>query len=154
MKLGWPWWPWDILSTEPWWRHQMETFSAFLMLCEGNPPITDGFPSQGQWCGALMFSLICTWPNGWDAGDLRRHRAHSGIISMILIKIIIWSIEFSLLLAWTSCLQPVEMVLESTAIFYRWNKKHAPTYFTIKYRIWIWITIAINRHFRYLTWGS
>ena len=29
-----------------WWRHQMKTFSALLALCEGNPPVTDGFPSQ------------------------------------------------------------------------------------------------------------
>ena len=29
-----------------WWRHQMETFSALLALCEGNPPVTGGFPSQ------------------------------------------------------------------------------------------------------------
>ena len=35
---------------------------------------------KGQWRGALMFSLICAWINGWvnnhEAGDLRRHRAH------------------------------------------------------------------------------
>ena len=29
----------------PWWRYQMETFSASLAICEGNPPVTDGFPS-------------------------------------------------------------------------------------------------------------
>ena len=33
-----------------------------------------------QWRGALMFSLIWAWLNGWvnnrEAGDLRRHRAH------------------------------------------------------------------------------
>ena len=29
-----------------WWRHQMETFPALLALCEGNPPVTGGFPSQ------------------------------------------------------------------------------------------------------------
>ena len=29
-----------------WWRHQMETFSAWLALCEANPPVTGGFPSQ------------------------------------------------------------------------------------------------------------
>ena len=29
-----------------WWRHQIETFSALLPLCEGNPPFTGGFPSQ------------------------------------------------------------------------------------------------------------
>ena len=37
-------------------------------------------PHKGQWRGALMFSLICAWTNGWanngDASDLRRHRAH------------------------------------------------------------------------------
>ena len=38
-------------------------------------------PHKGQWRGALMFSFICAWINGWainrDAGDSRRHRAHS-----------------------------------------------------------------------------
>ena len=29
-----------------WWRYQMETFSALLAHCEGNPPVTGGFPSQ------------------------------------------------------------------------------------------------------------
>ena len=29
-----------------WWRHQMETFSAFLALCAGNSPVTGEFPSQ------------------------------------------------------------------------------------------------------------
>ena len=29
-----------------WWRLQMETFSASLALCEGNPPVTGGFPAQ------------------------------------------------------------------------------------------------------------
>ena len=35
---------------------------------------------KGQWRGALMFSLICVWINGWvnnlEAGDLRRYHAH------------------------------------------------------------------------------
>ena len=37
-------------------------------------------PHKGQWRGALMFSLIYVWINGWvnncEAGDLRRYRAH------------------------------------------------------------------------------
>ena len=37
-------------------------------------------PHKGQWRGALMFSLICAWTNGFAnnryASDLRRHRAH------------------------------------------------------------------------------
>ena len=45
-------------------------------------------PHKGQWCGDLMFRLFCAWINGWannrEAGDLRRHRAHYGIIVMAL----------------------------------------------------------------------
>ena len=41
---------------------------------------------KGQWRGALMFSLICIWINGWvnnrEAGDLRRYRAHYDVIVM------------------------------------------------------------------------
>ena len=39
---------------------------------------------KGQWRGALMFSLICVWINGWvnnrEAGYLRRYRAHFDVI--------------------------------------------------------------------------
>ena len=42
---------------------------------------------QGQWRGALMFSLICVWINGWvnkrEAGDLRRHCTHYDVIVMM-----------------------------------------------------------------------
>ena len=35
---------------------------------------------KGQWREEFIFSLICTWTNGWannrGAGDLRRYRAH------------------------------------------------------------------------------
>ena len=33
-------------SCNPWWRHQMETFSALLALCVGNSPVTGEFPAQ------------------------------------------------------------------------------------------------------------
>ena len=43
-------------------------------------------PHKGQWRGALMFSLICVWKNGWvnkhEAGDLRRYRAHYDVTVM------------------------------------------------------------------------
>ena len=45
-------------------------------------------PHKGQWCRALMFSLICAWINAWvknrEPGDLRRHHTHYGIIVMYL----------------------------------------------------------------------
>ena len=44
-------------------------------------------PHKGQWRGALMFSLICVWTNGWvnnrDAGDLKRHRANCDVTVII-----------------------------------------------------------------------
>ena len=30
----------------PWWRHQMETFSALLALCAGNSSVSGEFPAQ------------------------------------------------------------------------------------------------------------
>ena len=33
-------------TRKSWWRHQMETFSALLALCEGNSPVTGEFSSQ------------------------------------------------------------------------------------------------------------
>ena len=69
-----------------WWRHQMETFSVLLAICAGNSPVPVNSPHKGQWRGALMFSLICVWINGWvnyrEAGDLRRYRAHYDVIVM------------------------------------------------------------------------
>ena len=44
-------------------------------------------PHKGQWRGALMFSLICTWTNVWvnnrHAGDLRRYGAHYDVIEVL-----------------------------------------------------------------------
>ena len=43
-------------------------------------------PHKGQWCGPLMFTLICVWINDWvnnrEAGDLRRYRAHYDVTVM------------------------------------------------------------------------
>ena len=69
-----------IQNGKPWWRHQIEQFSALLALCAGNSPVPVNSPHKGQWRGALMFSFICAWINDWvnnrEAGDLRRHRGH------------------------------------------------------------------------------
>ena len=83
----------DLIRT---WCHQMDTFSVHDVIkwkhCLGYWPFVQGIhspvisPHKGQWRGALMFSLICTWINVWvnneDASDLRRHCAHHGITVM------------------------------------------------------------------------
>ena len=33
-------------DTSPWWCHQMEIFSALLVICEGNSPVPGEFPAQ------------------------------------------------------------------------------------------------------------
>ena len=42
--------PWsefrNVLIQNPWWRHQMETFSALLAICAGNSPVPGEFPAQ------------------------------------------------------------------------------------------------------------
>ena len=65
-----------------WWRHQM----ALLAFVRGIHQSPVNSPHKGQWRGALIFSLICVWLNGWvnnrEAGDLRRYRAHNYVIVM------------------------------------------------------------------------
>ena len=62
------------------------------------PPVN--FPHKGQWLGALMFSFICAWINGWvsnrEAGDLRRHRAHYDVTVMLLNDVLPFT-----MLSWT-----------------------------------------------------
>ena len=53
-------------------------------------------PQKGQWRGALMFSLICVWINGWannrEAGDLRRYCAHYDVTVMkVFSETLPWS---------------------------------------------------------------
>ena len=49
IRLG-SWLPRNVvprhLWANPWWRHQMETFSALLALCAGNSPVIGEFPAQ------------------------------------------------------------------------------------------------------------
>ena len=76
---------WEHFPHYSWWRHQMETFSAFPFVRRiHRSPVNS--PHKGQWRGALMFTLICARINGWvnncEAGDLRRNRAHYDVIVM------------------------------------------------------------------------
>ena len=36
----------SVIGGYTWWRHRMETFSALLVLCVGNSPVTGEFPTQ------------------------------------------------------------------------------------------------------------
>ena len=44
----------------PWWRHQMETFSALLAICAGNSPVSGEFPAQRPVAGSYdIFFDLC-----------------------------------------------------------------------------------------------
>ena len=58
------------------WKH----FPHYWPFVRGSRRSPVNSTHKGQWCGALMISLICAWINGWvnnrEAGDLRRQHAH------------------------------------------------------------------------------
>ena len=70
-----------------WWGHPMETIPRYWPFGRGVHRSSENSPHKGKWRGALMFSLICAWTNGWanirDAGDLRRRRTNYGTTVMI-----------------------------------------------------------------------
>ena len=67
------------------WRH----FPRYWPFVRGIHRSPVNSQHKGQWRGALMFSLICVWINGWVnnrvAGDLRWHRAHYNVIVMCIV---------------------------------------------------------------------
>ena len=83
-ELIWPLSLTDQLYT--WWRHQMETLSALLVLCAGNSPVTSEFPSQRPVTRSFHVFLDLRLNKGlskqYEAGDLRRLCAHYDVIVM------------------------------------------------------------------------
>ena len=68
------------------WKH----FPRYWPFVRGIHRSPVNFPHKGQWRGALMFSLICTWINDWvnnrEAGDLSRYQGHYDVIVMITLR--------------------------------------------------------------------
>ena len=66
---------------------------ALLALCEGNPPVSNGFSSQRPvtWGFELFFDLHLNkrFANNQDPGDLRRHRDHYDVIVMSVLRMVI-----------------------------------------------------------------
>ena len=65
-------------------------------------------PNKSQRRGALMFSLVCAWINGWinnlDVSELRSHRAHYDVFVMSC-EIMRHYLRFYLLIANSDSLQ-------------------------------------------------
>ena len=71
------------------WKH----FLSYWPFVRGIHRSPVHFPRKGQWRGALIFSFICAWTNGWannrDAGDLRRHWVHYDVTVLLCAKAMI-----------------------------------------------------------------
>ena len=93
------------------WKH----FPRYWPFVRGIHPSLVNSPHKGQWRGALMLSLTCTWIHSWvnncEAVDLRRHHARFDVIVMEHEKnkmtldndAVMLSFDLSLLSDWTCC---------------------------------------------------
>ena len=69
----------NIIYDKKWkWKH----FTRYWPFVWGIHRSPVNSPHKVQWRGALIFSLICTWVNNREAGELRRHRANSDVTVM------------------------------------------------------------------------
>ena len=98
-------------------------------------------PHKGQWRGALMFSLICAWRNGWvnnhESGNLRHHLAHYDVIVMLVL---LWCAL--VLVDFTHTLEKHDDVI-------KW--KHFLPYWPLALCEWIPLTKACNADLWFLT---
>ena len=85
----WAMWDLHLYDVVIKWKH----FPHYWPVVRGIHRSPVNSPHKGQWRGALMFSLICSWINGWvdnhEAGDLRRHRVHYKVTIMFCFDLCI-----------------------------------------------------------------
>ena len=77
---------------------------------------------RGQWHGALMFALICTWTNdpanNRDSSDLRCHHAHYDVTEMYFpCCCATWEINTKIILLWVLNSLPLKSILYSVTLF-------------------------------------
>ena len=91
------------------WKH----FPRYWSFVRGIHRSPVNSPHKGQWCRALMFSLICAWINGWvnngEAGDLRRHHTYYDVtvmiffVSLVSLQFCIWIYKFEVCITSFRC---------------------------------------------------
>ena len=72
---------------DSWYVIKWKKILRYWPFVRGIHPSPVNSPHKGQWRGALKFSFVCAWINGWvnnrEADDLRRHRAHYDVFVML-----------------------------------------------------------------------
>ena len=74
-----------IFMAYTWWRHQMGTFSTLLDLCEGNPLVSAGYPSQSR--DAELFCYLLSAPEQ-TAGQTMETPVIWGVIALIMMSLL------------------------------------------------------------------
>ena len=84
IKASFSWYHDNVIK----WKH----FLCYWAVVRGIHRSPVNSSHKGQWQGALMFSLICAWINGWvnsrEAGDLICHRAQYDVTLMCQPRIL------------------------------------------------------------------
>ena len=116
---------------------------------------------KGQWRGALTFSLICVWINGWvnnrEAGDLRCHRAHYDVTVMKLYihDDITWKrivmgnkrrLKLCIICKLTISLNPLLNKQLSCQYLSRINARVTSLYYTNNYHDYTRLLVLLLRH--------
>ena len=92
----WPWSMWKKSARKSLQKHddviKRKHFPRYWPFVRGIQRSPVNSPHNGQWRGALMFSLICArinaWVNNREVDDLRRHRPHYNVIVMKFNKVL------------------------------------------------------------------
>ena len=89
-------------NDNPWWRHQMETFSALLALCAGKSPLTGEFPAQRpvSRCFDVFFDLRLNKPlskhswGWWFETSSRSFWRHCNtVVPPVASRLIAWQLS-------------------------------------------------------------
>ena len=121
-----------------WWRHQMETFSAWLALCAGNSPVTGEFSAQRPVTRSFdvssdlrvnkrLYKQSCGWWFETPTSLLWRHRN---------------AISNHLVLVWLTCTHHRIFSLE--IMFHKIGDKIPNSKWVICNNIWVIIIIRAN----------
>ena len=94
------------------WKH----FPRYWPFVRGIHRSTVNSPHKGQWRGALMFSLICAWINGWV--NNRKDEMSARLYLCVLEKDICLAMGHQILVEWSRVKIPHCMAKQFLSHFY------------------------------------
>ena len=152
---------------QPWWRHQMETFSTLLAICAVHRSPVNSL-HKGQWRGALLFFFDLrlnkrlskqSW--GWWFETLSRplwRRCNERRVTFTAVELMEWMHYCIPLFCKDIVIYPSSQINENLASCYQWKRTHAydlgnvvrptNTYTGIDWSHWP----PINKHLKHTTY--